>query len=137
MIKNVLIAISLLLLLVATAWFGWQLSQKPNHEPMATPATTTTPLATLEDTANVPVPPPLPKTILNLEIPKEHFLMDTLPEVPEQESWLKGLFKPREKEKSVKVGGTLIMNEEKSTDPNAAVWDQVKGAEVEITIPTH
>lgn len=61
--------------------------------------------------------------------------MNSIGEVPEKESWPKDLFKPHEKEKSVKVGGSLILDE-KPADPNAAVWDQVKGAEVGITIQT-
>lgn len=62
--------------------------------------------------------------------------MNTIVEVPERENWLKDVFKPRAKEKGVKLGGGLILDEKKPIDPNAAVWDQVKGAEVDVTIQT-
>jgi len=134
--KKIFVIATLVLLLLATTWFGWQHSQPqtPTDEALAAPAIPA-PAAASTDPVAAPVPAPLPKPVLNLEIPEEHFLMDTTVEVPEKESWLKGLFTPRAKEKSVKVGGGLILDE-KPADPNAAIWDQVKGAEVGITIQT-
>ncbi len=72
---------------------------------------------------------------LNLKLPEERFLMDPVISLPEKEDSLNTLFKRSTAEKNVKLGGSVIM-EEKPADPNAAIWDQVKGAEVEITIKT-
>lgn len=153
--KLIVIIIILLSILVIPAWMGCQCPGSPGDETTAT-SDITAPVATEPDTEETPdiayIPEaadapvmanasdtplaPLPKPVLNLEIPEEHLLMDTAVEVPEKESWLKGLFRPRVKEKHVKVGGGLILDEKKPVDPNAAVWDQVKGAEVGVTIET-
>jgi hypothetical protein len=132
--KKFLIVISLLLLSIATFWLGWQYSQTPMDKMPVFPVITT-PLENPADAGNASAPAPLPKPALNLQIPEENFLMDKAVEVPEKENRLESLFQPQPKEKSVTVGGQLILDE-KPTEPNAAVWDQVKGAEVGITIET-
>lgn len=72
---------------------------------------------------------------LNLSLPKHNFLMDYDIHLPERTHNLRDLFRMDEKEPDIKVGGHLIL-EEKQPDPKAPLWDQVKGAEVGVTIKT-
>ncbi len=75
------------------------------------------------------------KKVLNLVLPHEP-LMNYSATLPDSQHDLRDLFKPEEqKESTVRVGGHLILDD-KPPPPNAAVWDQVKGAEVGITIKT-
>lgn len=119
---------SLVLLLVAfcaaIAFLWWQQSAPPQ---------------VAERQRLVPVPPTEPaaeaglQPPLNIQLPQEHLLVDPALAIPEQPSPLKPLFKMEEKPSTVAVGGGLILEEERK-DPEAPIWDQVKGAKVEVEV---
>lgn len=75
------------------------------------------------------------KSVLDLSLPADAMLMDSVIPLPERQHQLDGLFKNEAKEPKVKIGGNLILDE-KPPEPNAGMWDAVKGAEVGITIKT-
>lgn len=131
--KTALLLSLLFSLLLLTAGLAWKKSDvwhaRSLQKQQATPLPTT--LHTQQDRTQ-----PEQKSVLNLALPQNTLLMDPKITLPEKKSGLRNLFteQPKEEE-SVKVGGRLIL-EEKPPEPNAAIWDQVKGAEVGITIKT-
>lgn len=111
--------------LAIAALLWWLPAEPPAPQPVA-PAGSEP--AHDEPPAAIPQP-------LNIELPQEHLLVEPAINMEEPESPLKPLFRMEPKPSSVAVGGGLILEEDKSKlEPEAPVWDQVKGATVEVEV---
>jgi len=131
--KGLSIALLLLLIIVSAGIAEWRLHGLPLHRVRATPAVVApvTPAPAVQDK----IPAANETNTLNLALPQPPMLMDPKIELPGRPQDIQKLFTQEAPEPAVKVGGHLILKETPPV-PNAAVWDQVKGAEVGITIKT-
>jgi hypothetical protein len=74
------------------------------------------------------------KNVLNLALPKTPMLFDPVIALPQEQHDLKNIFNQAD-DGPVTLDARLLIDE--NPEPNAGVWDSVKGAEVGITIKTH
>ena len=130
------LSIALLLLIISGGIVWWSRQGLPLHRVRVAPAVVApvTP-ATTAPVVQDKIPAENETGTLNLTLPQPPLLMDPKIDLPGRSHDIQKLFTQEAPEPAVKVGGHLILKET-PPEPNAAVWDQVKGAEVGITIKT-